>query len=128
MDEKTVTHQLDELNLIKYSLLPNEILQFINDSNDSTWERRLDEHDTSVALNDVISCPGARHIRPAEFLIKINGQVTKLWFQVQMPDLRGGGSSRIAVVSINGDYLSRAEQEKWQDVIREKQREVEGAE
>jgi hypothetical protein len=126
MDEKTIIHQLDELNLIKYSLLPNETLQFTDDSNDSTWERRLDEHNTSVASNDVISCPGARHIRPAEFLIKINGQV-KLSFQVQMPDLRGG-SSRIAVVSIKGDYLSRAEQEKWQDVIREKQREVEGAE
>ena len=127
MDKKIVTRQLDELQLIKYSLLPNEILQFIDDSNsDSAWERRLDEHNMSVASSDEISCLGAPHIRPAEFLIKINGQA-KLWFQVQMPDL-GGGSSQIAVVSIKSDYLSRAEQERWQDVIREKQREVEGAE
>lgn len=127
MDENTVTQQLDELQLIKYSLLPNEILQFIDDSNDSTWERRLEEHNISVASSDVVSCPGAHHIRPAEFLIKIDGQVN-LWFHVQMPDLRGAGSSRMAVVSIKGDYLSRAEQEKWQNVIREKQREVDGAE
>lgn len=128
MDENTITQQLDELRLIKCSLLPNEILQFIDDSDDSTWEQLLDEYGTSVASSEMISHLGARHIRPAEFLIKMDGQVNvKFWFKVKMPDLRGG-SNRTAVVSIKGDYLSRAEQERWQDVIRERQGEVEGAE
>ena len=119
MDEKTITQQLEELQLIKCSLLPNEILRFIDDDDDSIWAQLLDDY---VESNEAIPHRAARGIRPAEFLIKLDG-LTKVWLEVRMPDVRG----RDALVSVKGDRLSRAEQERWRDVIREKQREVEDA-
>ncbi|KAF8332529.1 hypothetical protein F5887DRAFT_894449 [Amanita rubescens] len=122
MDEKTIAQQLEELQLIKCSLLPNEIMHFIDDDNHSIWAHLLDDYEMSVGSNEAISQRAARKIRPAEFLIKLDGQ-TKVWLEVKMPDVRGE-SSRDALVSVKGDRLSRAEQERWRCVIREKQREI----
>ncbi len=126
MDEKTVTQQLEELQLIKCSLLPNEIMHFIDDDNDSIWAHLLDDYEMSVESIETISQRAARKIRPAEFVIKLDGQ-TKVWLEVRMPDVPGE-SSPDALVSVKGDRLSRAEQERWRGVICEKQREVEDAE
>jgi len=42
-----------------------------------------------------------------------------------MSDLRGESGRSDALVSVKGDRLSRAEQERWQDIICEKKRELE---
>lgn len=124
-DSKTVTQQLEELQLIKCSLLPNEILHFVDDDDsDSIWAQLLNDYEMFVDSNEAMPQGAARKIRPVEFLIRLDGQV---WLEVKMPDLRGE-SGRNALVSVKGDRLSRAEQETWRNIIREKQRELEDAE
>ena len=123
MDESKVTKQLAELQLIKCSLLPNEIMQFIDDY-ESLWSRLLDEYETTMTLSELPALKGAQ-IPALKFRVKADSLV-KVWFEVEMP-LHGNDDST-AVVYVKGDYLSRAEQDRWENVIHEKQREVGSAE
>ena len=102
-DSRTVTQQLGELQLIKCSLLPNEILHFVDDDdNDSIWAQLLNDHEMFVDSNEAMPAQ-------AKFLIRLDSQV---WLEVKMPDLRGE-SGRNALVSVKGDRLSGTEQETW---------------
>ncbi|KAF8625481.1 hypothetical protein AX15_005355 [Amanita polypyramis BW_CC] len=128
MDKTTVEKQLAELQLIKCSLLPNEIMQFIDTGpNEFPWARLLDEYEMTMTLRELPTLEGTQ-IPPTNFCVKTDSMVG-VWFEVQMPLPQHGVNDRsTTIVHVKGDYLSRAEQERWQNVIREKQSEVEGVE
>ncbi|KAI0640148.1 hypothetical protein C8Q77DRAFT_1165126 [Trametes polyzona] len=108
---------LEELHLLKCSLLPGELLTFTEDS--SEWETLLDAY----AADPELEPPAVKY--PARFEVRAEGEDT--WFEVGfLEDYKEG--SLMPSIAVKGDHLARAEQERWQSFIAEAMEEVRGSE
>ncbi|KAF7347242.1 RWD domain-containing protein 2B [Mycena venus] len=107
--------RLEELQLIRFTLLPEEILTFLDDER-SVWSRLLDEYgeDASACEAADFSWP------PTPPHIQVKPQSSKLWFEVQFPSPHNPMPS----VSVKGENVTRSEQERWQNIIQEKMDEI----
>lgn len=140
-DARTIAlnHQLDELALLRASLLPGESLVFLGDdgsdsdatdeapsavvsSSSLTWEQRLARH--SAISPEVIGVPDAGETRappPAHFAMRANDSGDPAWFEVLLPrayiGALDGGSRMQPVILAKGAQLGRREQEAWQTAV-----------
>ncbi|KAF8204250.1 hypothetical protein K438DRAFT_1819434 [Mycena galopus ATCC 62051] len=107
--------QLEELQLIQFTLLPEEILTFLDDEG-PVWSRLLDDYGEDAAVGEAanFSWPSA----PPH--IQVKPRLSKIWFEVQFPSLHNPAPS----VAVKGENVTRAEQERWQNVIQEKMGEI----
>ncbi|CCM01450.1 uncharacterized protein FIBRA_03503 [Fibroporia radiculosa] len=125
----TLAHQLEELSLLKCSILPGEEILFIPSSDGiDHWGRLLDtfidNSMDSTSLSDRV--PGG--LKPARFQVKID--VFNIWFEVAFHEEYHGDdlcSGRVLIL-VKGDNLGRIEQEHWQTIVREKMNEVKDSE
>ncbi|TFK56942.1 hypothetical protein OE88DRAFT_1730373 [Heliocybe sulcata] len=114
----TLAHQLEELNLIKCSLLPDEVFLFVLDAD--RWQSLLDGYPDSQNLR---GWPGA--LSPARFEVRVED--AKLWFEMDVPRAypEGVGEGKnVPVVSVKCEDVGREEQERWQRVVEERWKEV----
>lgn len=108
---------LEELHLLKCSLLPGEILSFTEAS--AVWETLLETY----SFDPDAELPLVDHA--VQFEVK--AEDSDVWFGVQLlPGYKEEGVT--SVVSVKGDNLGRAEQERWQAVVAEAIEEVTGSE
>ncbi|EIW64483.1 uncharacterized protein TRAVEDRAFT_41894 [Trametes versicolor FP-101664 SS1] len=108
---------LEELHLLKCSLLPGEILSFTEAS--PVWETLLETY----SFDPDAELPLVDHA--VQFEVK--AEDSDVWFGVQLlPGYKEEGVT--PVVSVKGDNLGRAEQERWQAVVAEAIEEVTGSE
>lgn len=116
--------QLDELHLIRCSLLPGELLTFLDDA--QAWTDLLDAR--SIAGTGVTSQESVP-LTPPHLQIKLESVNT--WFEVRVPHQYAGDlQTRKSgpTFSIKGENISRFEQERWQSIIDEKLNEIAGTE
>ncbi|KAH9486039.1 RWD domain-containing protein 2B [Psilocybe cubensis] len=113
MLSESITRQLEELQLIKCSLLPDEELRFIDDN--SGWTEALDAYSLD---------PDSTHRleSPALFSIRLIGY--KTWFEVAFSAAGGRGSA----VSVKGEDMSRSQQDWWNSFISNKLEEISDSE
>ncbi|KAF5384802.1 hypothetical protein D9615_000942 [Tricholomella constricta] len=112
------TKQLDELQLIRCSLLPDESLLILDDN--ETWTRLITAHSEEDA--DAL----AEHrnlISPARVEIKVKS--ARVFFVIELP-LRYAGSlaETTPTFAVKGDQITRVEQHQWQRFIEEKLEEI----
>ncbi|KAK7063614.1 RWD domain-containing protein 2B [Favolaschia claudopus] len=110
------TQLLQELQLIKFGLLPDEILAFLGDTS-SDWIELLDGYceDPSLAA---VSWPST----PPHVQIKFSKSSNlDIWFEVQFSWPQ---NAMMPSVSVKGDTLARGDQERWQEIIQTKLKEV----
>lgn len=150
-----IERQLSELQLIRCSLLPDEHFTLLdsgshvpndldyngNDSGFNFWQKALEsyaEYELSAFLGSINLDLAAES--PASFELKVDG--ANIWFQVTLPsakltipDEEDDSEPEAYVdqfpavaVSVKGQNITRAEQEKWQGVIVEKTKEIYGSE
>ena len=109
--------QLEELQLVKCSLLPGEEFNFSEDC--EVWTKLLDSYTETPDQVDPHS------VLPTT-CFQINLQEWKsVWFAIELP--RGypeNGSRPIVTVRMQGDDFSRADQERWKDLVGDKLNEV----
>ena len=112
---------LEELNLLKCSLLPGELLEFIADS--SQWNDLLETYalDPDCELPDLAECP-APH-----FQLKLEAS-SDVYYDVVLPPGYAAAANTLPVVSVKGDNLGRTEQERWQRVVADALANVHGSE
>ncbi|GJJ14161.1 hypothetical protein Clacol_008421 [Clathrus columnatus] len=112
------TELTEEIFLLKSSLLPTEILEFLEDS--ASWHSILDHLSSGSALELDVTDP----LLPADFSIKV--KESPLAFRVvlssQYPSEREGFS-----VTTYGN-VNKKDQERWMNIIQEKRFEVRDAE
>ncbi|THH31030.1 hypothetical protein EUX98_g3168 [Antrodiella citrinella] len=116
-----ITRQLEELTLLKCSLLHGEELSFIPPSNDSErWQTLLDAYPGEPSHSSHLGYPESA----AKVQVKSSG--IPLRFEVQIPSDYGApgtvaawSEEPAAMVAVRGDQISRADQERWQRVVRE---------
>ncbi|TFK42249.1 hypothetical protein BDQ12DRAFT_677878 [Crucibulum laeve] len=113
MAENKLTAQLEELQLLQCSLLPNESLVFLEDS--AAWIRLLGDYTNGIN-------PEAKDIAPPHFQLKV--EKSNVWFEVT----NTGGTQRDngtdLMVSVKGEDITRVEQEHWQEIIQDKLGEI----
>ncbi|KAJ7146412.1 hypothetical protein C8R44DRAFT_757371 [Mycena epipterygia] len=105
------SRQLEELQLIQFTLLPEEVLTFL-DEEGPIWSRLLYDY-----AGD--SQPGALPATPPR--IQVKPHHSKIWLEAQFP---AADSVDIPRVSIKGENITRSEQESWQSIIHEKMDEI----
>ena len=120
----TISRQLEELNLLKCSLLNGEELSFIPFSSEAEiWDALLDAYPDQLEAQSSPESSAKFQIKCSDFPI---------WFEVQLPtDFESSGSSGSipgSMVSVRGGEISRAEQERWQQIIKECSAEVHDSE
>ncbi|KAJ7508431.1 hypothetical protein B0H11DRAFT_1964960 [Mycena galericulata] len=105
---------LEELQLIQATLLPDELLTFL-DEEGSVWVRLLREHgeDASTADENILWPSSPPHIQ-------VKTQDSKIWFELQFPF----PDNPVPQMSVKGENITRSQQERWQSVIREKLDEI----
>ncbi|KAI0673854.1 hypothetical protein C8Q78DRAFT_656144 [Trametes maxima] len=108
---------LEEIHLLKCSLLPGETLRFTEDP--SGWEALLESYSADPGMELASAkCP-------AHFQVIAND--SEVWFDVELP-LEYGAEQHTPHVAVKGRHLGRAEQEQWQTVVAEATKEVRGSE
>jgi hypothetical protein len=107
----TLTRQLEELQLLQCSLLPGELLTFLD--NVESWSSLLE---TYPDILDTSNIPEAR------FQVKLDN--AHVWFEAELPRLY---PSVWPVISVKGD-IARDEQARWQGTVKEKMQELHGSE
>ena len=106
---------LEEIYLLKCSLLPGELLEFTDQAALWHWNDLLDAYaldaDCPTFDSDVSSDipPG-----PACFQVKLETNAD-VWFDVAY----GAGSGELPRVSVKGNALGREEQGRWQGRVAE---------
>jgi hypothetical protein len=118
MDADTLTKQLEELHLIRCSLLPGELLTFIGGDSEA-WTELLDNHASATPTSNQFQST----LSPAHLQLKV--EAANVWLEVRMPsqymgDLRDSRPS----FSVKGENISRSEQESWGRIIAEKSSEI----
>lgn len=112
----SLSRQLEELNLLECSLLQGEEITFIPPSWDAElWEALLDSYP------DPPPCDRPSPESPAKVQVKCAD--IPIWFEVHFPLGYGSSeeeqSSLESVISVRGDQISRADQERWQQIVKE---------
>jgi len=115
-----LSRQLEELNLLKHSLLPGE--EFISappSEGPDHWADLLEAYPENADSIEV-----AHVLPPAHVQIRANG--TDVWFEIRLDEDYEGGNSDSArfSVSVKGETLARREHEAWQVFVKEKMEEV----
>ena len=113
---------LEEIHLLKCSLLPGELLEFTEQA--ALWNDLLDAYaldadcdcDALLAqgIPDSDSCVQQG---PSHFQVKL--EAADVWFDVALPHEYGAGPGELPLVSVKGDHLGRAEQARWQAIVAE---------
>ena len=123
-----LSRQLEELSLLRHSLLPGEdFVPFTPSDNQDGWQALLESWQES---GDTADLERAAHaLPPAHFRIQAEGM--DVWFELRLGDEYDGGSQQGEpkyTVSVKGDTLGRKDQEAWQALVREKMEEVRDSE
>lgn len=117
----TARQQLEEIYFLKCSLLPGERLLFLNYcDDDDEWEVCFDKYPDGLPEVD----PSTPPTNPP--CVQVLAEDVRLWIEVQYPNL--GSSSDLPTVNVRGDDITRNEQERWQLIIQERARDVQGSE
>lgn len=106
----TLARQLDELQLIRCSLIPKELMTFIHD--EEIWCQLLENQESGVPSS----------LSTAHFDIKV--ETANIWFNVKMALSDPANPGHAPVISVKGKNVSRPEQERWQHIIQEKMAEI----
>ncbi|OBZ79802.1 RWD domain-containing protein 2B [Grifola frondosa] len=79
-----------------------------------SWSDILDAYSTESHISTELATP-------AQFLVKVEG--ASLWFCVELPPHYGDeyrpGAKNVPQITIKGDNLGRAEQERWQTIVKD---------
>ncbi|KZT73423.1 hypothetical protein DAEQUDRAFT_762325 [Daedalea quercina L-15889] len=123
-----LSRQLEELNLLKHSLLPGEQLIPIPHTLErpDDWAALFGSYPESVdpsRLEEV-----AQTLSPAHLRVQMNG--VDVWFDIRLDEGYEGGRPGPAgyTVSAKGETLARKDQGAWQAFVREKMEEVQDSE
>jgi len=110
------TRQVEELVLLKYSLLPDEILEFLFSEEEITnkWNAAVE---AQIHGDSNQSSVGS----PARFSIKV--QSKPLWFEVELQANYPDGTLE-SCIHVRGINLSRSQQDQWQQTIAKKLGEI----
>ncbi|KAJ7726385.1 hypothetical protein B0H16DRAFT_1383959 [Mycena metata] len=103
---------LEELQLIHFTLLPEEILTFLDDEG-AIWTQLLQDYADGASAEN-----SPQPIAPPH--IQIKPQHSKIWFELQF----SGPEDPTPSVSVKGENLTRSEQERWQNLVLEKMEEI----
>ncbi|KAI0334037.1 hypothetical protein GY45DRAFT_1359273 [Cubamyces sp. BRFM 1775] len=118
---ETLRKVLEEIHLLKCSLLPGELISFPEDAAD--WDALLDVYsaDPDAELPEALQ---QHHVQ-----FQVRAEDSDVWFDVELPPEYGieGGES-IPSVAVKGPSLGRAEQQRWQTAVAEALDEVRGSE
>ncbi|KAJ7077589.1 hypothetical protein C8R43DRAFT_1053699 [Mycena crocata] len=106
--------QLEELQLIQFTLLPDELLTFL-DEEGPVWSQLLHDYCEDASVGDFGNSPPPTV--PPHIEVKAQYPV---WFEFDY--------ARYPCPSIKGDNISRSEQEHWQKIVQEKLDEIGGSE
>ncbi|KAE9405606.1 hypothetical protein BT96DRAFT_876631 [Gymnopus androsaceus JB14] len=101
----------EELQLIDCSLLPGEVFVFLEHCDG--WTDALKLYST-VGYDDSVE-----KLRLPSPSFQIGLEDFNVWFETSLPS----GMSTISV-AVKGEDISRAQQERWQDIVREKLEEI----
>lgn len=112
METDIFRKRLEELELIRCSLLPGEVMEFIEDA--EFWD------DIIARYMDVDLGDSNLRIRASTSLFSIKVENRPLWLQVTMYMQSEG-----ELVTVKGDDMRRSVQERWADMIRAKQHDLE---
>ncbi|KAJ7447230.1 hypothetical protein FB451DRAFT_1290722 [Mycena latifolia] len=109
------SRQLEELQLIQITLLPEEILTFLDEElqDARAWSELLRDY-AEGALDSDSSVP------PAPPHIQVKLKHSKIWLDVLFPTPENPAPS----VSIKGENVTRGEQERWRSLVHEKMDEI----
>ncbi|KAG5638932.1 hypothetical protein H0H81_008701 [Sphagnurus paluster] len=108
--------QLEELQMIKFSLLQNETLVFLDES--EAWARWLADFEAD-SLPAVQQGP----ISPARVEIKVYD--SPMFFVVEIPlGYSGNLGGAQPIFAVKGDQINRIEQDRWQRLIKDKLEEI----
>ena len=104
-----LARQIVELVLLKCSLLPDEILEFVLDQKDfEAWTEVVNVHSEG-------GDPSPSHISfPAHFNVKIRD--IPVWFEINFPNGYPLETADFDIM-VRGYNMSRIEQQRWQDGI-----------
>lgn len=124
MRAHSLFQQLQELHLIRSSLMPGEQFSFVLPPEDANvWSSLLDNHQAcnttpSPGLDSISDSeiPSATQPCQARFAVKVQG--SQVWFEVQVPSETA--HFRCTDLSVKGENISRSQQEFWQSMVREK--------
>ncbi|KAJ7696721.1 hypothetical protein B0H17DRAFT_929133, partial [Mycena rosella] len=107
--------RLEELQLIQFTLLPEEVLTFLDEElqDPPVWSRLLRDYAEGTLDSNSSFPPTPPHIH-------IKPQHSTIWLEVLFPTPDNPTPS----VSVKGENVSRGEQDRWQDVVREKLDEI----
>ena len=109
MDDVALRKQLEELYLVKCSLLPGEQLVFGHE--DDAWTALLDAY----PLDDSDDLPVKAPIHPAHLQVKTKR--SPVWFDVVVPATYGSSTSTAFSLSVTAkcERWTRHEQEQWRE-------------
>ncbi|KAJ8462375.1 hypothetical protein ONZ45_g17959 [Pleurotus djamor] len=96
---------LEELQLIQYSLLPNETITCCEDAH--SW------NNSSIHLEEY------KHLCPFNFTLK--SIKSNIWFEVTLPE---NYPEQRPEISVKGEDISRQDQERWQTLVQAKLEEL----
>ncbi|KAL0069447.1 hypothetical protein AAF712_003473 [Marasmius tenuissimus] len=109
--------QLEELQLISCSLLPGE--QFAFSEHCESWAKSLEIYAETPEQVDLRST-----LPTACFQVSLHDWKS-VWFEVELPREYPENEARpIVTVRLQGETLSRADQERWKETVEEKLEEV----
>ncbi|KZT02047.1 uncharacterized protein LAESUDRAFT_745174 [Laetiporus sulphureus 93-53] len=126
-----LSRQLEELNLLRCSLLPGEKLIFVPSSNnaDLSWSDLLDSYSENNIgpESERRTSEAVKSLQPVHFQIRADNSDT--YFDVELSSYDGSSleESRVTV-SVKGEHLGRRDQERWQSIIKDKLGELQDSE
>lgn len=102
--------ELEELKLLKYSLLPGELMIVL----DRKWQELLDSDDTPT--NDDIP---PLQLPPCRIQIRLDSESNPqdhVWFELELA-LNDIGTRSLLNVLVKGTNLGRTEQQRWKNIV-----------
>ena len=114
LSPSAISRQLEELNLLKYSLIQDEQIHFIPSlsSDANAWTTLLDSYPDQPE-------DAALPESAARFQVKCTD--VPVWFEIEFPDAKEGDTFLAveSLVAVRGDGISRTEQERWQQIVKD---------
>ncbi|KDQ62892.1 hypothetical protein JAAARDRAFT_146677 [Jaapia argillacea MUCL 33604] len=112
LPDNNLVLQLEELNILKCSLFPDELFSFtLSEEETSKWNG-LVEHYANTSDLDGLRWPQSI----ARFQVVLTG--SPVWFEVEFPRNYPGGDTPPSI-SVKVGEVGRDEQERWQGIVKE---------